>query len=69
LKKFKKFEEFEMSSKGDQNGLKCSKNAKMHIEREMSIIRGMHRRSRYVKKSKHAQLHAQSIPMYINASL
>jgi hypothetical protein len=31
----------------------------------MSIIRGMHRRSRHVKKSKHAQLHAQSIPMRI----
>jgi hypothetical protein len=56
-----------MSSKGDQNGLKCLKNVKMHIGREMSIIRGMHRRSRHVKKSKHAQLHAQSIPMHISA--
>jgi hypothetical protein len=39
----------------------------MRIGREMSIIRGMHRRSRHVKKSKHAQLHAQSIPMRITA--
>jgi hypothetical protein len=55
-----------MSSKWVRNGSKCSKNAKMHIGREMSIIRGMHRRSRHVKNSKHAQLHAQSIPMRIN---
>jgi hypothetical protein len=47
--------------------LKCLKNAKMHIGREMSIIEVMHRMCRHVKKSKHAQLHAQSIPMHINA--
>jgi hypothetical protein len=64
-KEIEKFDEFEMSSKGVQNGSKCSKGAKMHIGREMSIIRGMHGRSRHVKKSKHAQLHAQSIPMRI----
>jgi hypothetical protein len=58
-KEIEKFEEF-------KRGSKCLKNAKMHIGREMSIIRGMHRRSRHVKKSKHAQLHAQSIPMCIS---
>jgi hypothetical protein len=57
--------EFKRGSKWFKMFEKCE-NVKMHIGREMSIIRGMHRRSRHVKKSKHAQLHAQSIAMCIN---
>jgi hypothetical protein len=65
IKKFEKFEGFEMSLKGVKCS-KCLKNAKMHIGREMSIIEVMHRRCRHGKKSRHAQLHAQSIPMCIS---